>query len=62
MAKSADQKTAIAKAYGAETPSSHGEKSGADFQLRLSPRQLDRVAKQREELLRRLEALTPASS
>lgn len=57
MAKSNEQKKAIARAYGEGKSSAVGVKSGAGFRLNLSRQKRDSLERQKEELEKRLAAL-----
>jgi hypothetical protein len=57
VAKSNEQKEAIARAYGEGKSSTAGVKSGASFRLNLSRQKRDSLERQKEELKKRLAAL-----
>lgn len=56
MAKTTEQKKAIAKAYGGAKSSTVGVTSGAGFRLTLTPQQKARLDRQRAEIERRAAA------
>jgi hypothetical protein len=57
VAKSNEQKIAIARAYGEGKSSPAGVKSGAGFRLNLSRQKRDQLVRQKEELERRLASM-----
>jgi len=56
LAKTTDQKKAIAKAYGVAKPSAVGVTFGTSFRLTLTPKQKARLDRQRAEIERRTAA------